>query len=64
MDDEKRPSPIKAIRQKCLDCSGGKASEVKLCPLKNCPLHPFRSGRNPYGTKRNKEKVCNGTAIT
>lgn len=37
-------SPLKAIRNKCLDCSGGMRSEVRLCPQKNCPLWPFRSG--------------------
>lgn len=45
-------SPGKAIRLKCLDCSGGSANEVKLCAAKGCPLYPFRLGRNPYRTKR------------
>lgn len=38
---------IKAIRAKCLDCSGGSANEVRLCELKHCPLYKFRFGRNP-----------------
>ena len=37
-------SPLKAIRNKCLDCSGGMRNEVRLCPQKTCPLWPFRSG--------------------
>lgn len=40
-------SPLKAIREKCLDCCCGSASEVKLCPSKGCALWPFRSGHNP-----------------
>ena len=37
-------SPLKAIRNKCLDCSGGMRNEVRLCAMKSCPLWPFRSG--------------------
>lgn len=44
-------SPVKAIREKCLDCCCGSANEVKLCPSEKCALHPFRFGKNPF-TKR------------
>lgn len=40
-------TPMKAIRAKCLDCSGDSANEVKLCPITWCPLYPFRDGHNP-----------------
>lgn len=40
-------TPMKAIRAKCLDCSCGSANEVKHCPITNCPLFPYRSGKNP-----------------
>lgn len=50
--EEKRISPIKAIRLKCLDCCCGSSNEVKLCPAESCPLHPFRYGKNPYRRKR------------
>jgi hypothetical protein len=45
--DEKKMSPIKAIRAKCLDCCCDQLGEVKLCPAKDCPLWPFRLGKNP-----------------
>lgn len=45
--EEKHITPIKAIRQKCLDCSNGSAKEVKQCPASGCPLQPFRLGKNP-----------------
>lgn len=47
MSDNKETgrSPLKAIRAKCLDCSGGSAQEVRLCPIKDCPLFAFRMGR-------------------
>ena len=45
-------NPVKAIRQYCINCSGGFQNEVKICPIKNCELYPFRMGKNPYRTKR------------
>ena len=35
---------MKAIRQKCLDCSCGSSEEVKNCFAKKCPLYQFRFG--------------------
>ncbi len=40
-------TPLKAIRAKCLDCCCEQPSEVRLCPCKDCPLYPFRFGKNP-----------------
>ncbi len=45
-------SPLKAIRAKCLDCSGDYINEVRECSITNCPLYPFRMGKNPFRTKR------------
>ncbi|MCR5815090.1 MAG: hypothetical protein K6G15_11460 [Desulfovibrio sp.] len=49
----KRPtkSPLRAIRRKCLECSGDSALEVKECVMDHCALWPFRFGRNPYDAK-------------
>jgi hypothetical protein len=41
-------SPIKAIRAKCLDCSGGNDAEVRKCVAPGCALWPFRMGVNPF----------------
>jgi len=40
-------TPLQAIHAKCVDCCGGDTSEVKKCPAKGCPLHPFRRGKKP-----------------
>lgn len=40
-------TPLKAIREKCLDCMCGSSYEVRLCPIKDCTLYPFRFGHNP-----------------
>ncbi len=45
-------NPVKAIREKCLDCCCGQANEVKLCTIERCALWPFRFGKNPYRQKR------------
>ena len=40
-------TPIKSIREKCLDCSCGSPKEVRLCPVIKCALYPYRFGRRP-----------------
>lgn len=50
--EEKHPTPLRAIRRKCLDCSGMSSKEVSLCALDECPLHPFRMGRPVWRKKR------------
>ena len=49
--EDKRISPLKAIRLKCLECSCGSSYEVKLCPVTKCALYPFRDGHNPFTKK-------------
>jgi len=39
----KNGTPIRAIRQYCLDCSSGPKA-VKFCPDTACPLWPLRFG--------------------
>ena len=38
---------MKAIRQNCIDCSGGSLKEVKECIIKDCTLYSYRFGKNP-----------------
>lgn len=40
-------SPLRAIREKCLDCACGNDAEVRRRELKHCTLWPFRMGKNP-----------------
>ena len=44
-------SPLKAIRQHCLECSCGSTYEVKNCVIHDCNLYSFRLGSNPYRTR-------------
>lgn len=41
-------SPIRAIRAKCIDCSGGSMAEARKCTCTGCPLWPMRMGNNPF----------------
>jgi len=48
-------TPVKAIKKHCLDCSGGSKKEVRECIITDCPLYPYRMGKNPNrkGIKNN-----------
>ena len=41
------PSPLKAIRQNCIECMGESKIEVKHCQVTQCVLFPYRFGRKP-----------------
>lgn len=45
-------NPLKGIREKCIDCCCGETSEVRKCVAVDCPLWPFRMGRNPFRKRR------------
>jgi hypothetical protein len=42
-----KTTPMKAIRQKCLDCCNGQIKEIRECTIKTCPLHVYRTGHRP-----------------
>jgi len=44
---DKQPTPLKAIRLKCLECCCGKPSLVRECDQADCSLHFYRMGNNP-----------------
>jgi hypothetical protein len=40
-------SPLKSIKKYCYECSGNSKKNVRECHITDCPLFPFRQGRNP-----------------
>lgn len=44
-------TPIKAIREKCLDSCGNSSNEVATCSAPNCPLYAYRFGKRPKEDK-------------
>ncbi len=51
-----RLSPLRAIRLKCLDCSGWSEAEVRKCVILDCALYKFRFGRNMTGKNPSKRR--------
>jgi hypothetical protein len=49
-------NPMTAIRARCIQCTNGQVSEVKLCATKTCALWPFRQGDNPHN-KKTRERL-------
>ena len=50
---------LRAIKLKCLDCSTYNINEIKECPVKECPLYPFRLGKNPFRKRELSEEERN-----
>ena len=53
---KKHKSPIKAIREHCIECQGSRESEgyakrISECVSPDCALFEFRFGNNPYHTQ-------------
>jgi hypothetical protein len=59
----KKLTPLKAIRAKCIDCSGYELKEVRECPFdgkedKACALHPLRMGKGSRSTLKQIRAFC------
>ncbi len=46
--------PLRAMRKKCIDCSGGSKAEVKYCTVRDCDLWFYRLGKRPQTVKDQK----------
>ncbi len=55
--------PLKAIRAKCVDCSGGSPKDVAECHLLDCPLWPYRLGKRPVFVKGAKVPGIDSGAV-
>lgn len=53
-------TPLKAIRQKFLECSCGHIKEVRLGPIKTCALYEYRMGHRPKGESDTTEGYSEG----
>jgi hypothetical protein len=49
----KKLTPLKACREKCLDCCAWNEAEVRKCPASDCVLYPFRMGNGHKNTFKN-----------
>ena len=47
----------RAIRERCLNCSGWNLKEVYDCEISNCSLYPYRSGNGKQNPKDRKKAI-------
>ncbi len=45
-------TPLKAIRAKCLDCSGNSQKYARECHIQDCSLWRYRMGHRPRREER------------
>ena len=55
---EKVLIPLQAIRKKCLDCTGDSLEEIRNCPIEECPLYIYRSGKLEQDKEKTKERMA------
>lgn len=51
-------TPLKAIRAKCVDCSGGQLKQARRCSFEGCPMHSLRMGRGGRATLMPIKAFC------
>jgi hypothetical protein len=59
----RKTTPLREIRKRCVDCSGGELKRVKECEFggereEECPFYPLRMGRGSRKTLRRIRKYC------
>jgi len=47
----------KAIRERCVNCSGWNHKQVKNCWAKDCSLYPYRMSEMPKHGSRKRDKA-------
>lgn len=54
---------LKALRLRCVDCSGGSTAEVRECEFKQCPSWPFRMGTNPWRAPQSEAQLAHSRTL-
>ena len=64
----KELTPLRALRNRCLDCCNWSVEEVKGCLAEDCAAWVFRSGRDPSrkgtGDASQMRRVPSGGAVS
>ena len=47
----------RAVRERCLNCSGWSWKEVDECGMVDCELHPFRTGQGKQESKARSKAI-------
>jgi len=51
-----KPSPLRAVRARCLDCGEG-PFDVKECCDTDCAIYAYRLGKNPAYSEETRKKA-------
>jgi hypothetical protein len=51
-------TPLKAIRAKCINCSGFELKAIKNCQHLDCPLYTLRMGKGARATLKRIKAFC------
>jgi hypothetical protein len=61
-EPKKFKNPVKAIREKCIECMGGRGTGqnvsklISECSSPSCPTYEFRFGKSPYRKPKYSDK--------
>ena len=58
-----RMNAQKALRLRCIDCSGASAAAVRACALVRCPAWPFRMGSSPWRVPASEAQLAQARAL-
>jgi hypothetical protein len=58
-----RISGLKAIKWKCLDCSGGTDAGVRSCTFTACPLFPFKAETRTSSVRLSGKRLMPGASL-
>lgn len=53
----KRASRIKAIKAECDNCMGGVSGRAGECDCEDCPVRPYREGKDPFRKGHDRKPV-------
>jgi hypothetical protein len=56
-------SPLRALRDHCLDCCAGSPIEVRQCMMRSCPSWPYRMGTNPWRPPASEAQRAQGRKL-
>lgn len=51
---------LRVIREKCMDCCAQQQVEVRKCTAVDCPLWPYRMGKNPFSERKGNIAALRG----
>ena len=58
-----RMNAQKALRLRCIDCSGASAAAVRACALVRCPAWPFRMGSSPWRVPASEAQLAQARTL-